>query len=151
MTSTATVQLLLSSACVDNLRQEWFKSEVFIENFAFFCLQNVTSFAFASFAQVFLFARGTLSLLLLPVVALSPQSLSDSSSLSQIRGALISFVLNSTKTLIQRPLAVEEIVFYVQFRHWYLIPAISTSLLQRNPVCHCACSCGISFRCGKKY
>jgi hypothetical protein len=101
VTSTATVQLLLSSACVDNLRQEWFKSEVFIENFAFFCLQNVTSFAFGSFAQVFLLARGTLSLLLLSVVALSPQSLSDSSSLSQIRGALISFVLNSTKKLFK--------------------------------------------------
>ena len=63
----------------------------------------------------------------------------------------LNLILNSTKTLIQRPLAVEEIVFYVQFRHWYLIPAISTSLLQRNPVCHCACSCGISLRCGKKY
>jgi hypothetical protein len=60
-------------------------------------LQNVTSFAFGSFAQVFLFARGTLSLLLLPVVALSPQSLSDSSSLSQIRGALIYYVLNFHK------------------------------------------------------
>ena len=37
VTSTVTVQLSLSLACVDNLRQEYLKARFSFENLAFFC------------------------------------------------------------------------------------------------------------------